>query len=82
MSPRHRRRDPQSSMPATTGGVADENPNSVVTTTTGATPSTPLFTSGFVDVEASFSIRVVIGTPTSGPTVGPPPPLEASTRHQ
>ena len=93
---RFHRRDPQPSTPTTTGGVADKHPSpqilalrffshardSVVTTTTRATPSTLLFTSGFVDVEASFSIYVAFGTPTPRPTVMPPPPLEASTRHQ
>ncbi|QCD83390.1 hypothetical protein DEO72_LG2g3734 [Vigna unguiculata] len=93
---RSRRQDPQLSTPTTTRGVAGENPSpqilalrffsrtqdSVVTTTTGVTPSTPLFTSGFIDVEASFSIRVALGTPTLGLTVAPPPPLEASTPHR
>ncbi|QCE14231.1 hypothetical protein DEO72_LG11g1230 [Vigna unguiculata] len=92
---RSHRRDPQPSTPATIGGVAGENPSpqiialhffsrardNAVTTTTGATPSTPLFTSGFIDVEASFSICIAFGTPTPGPTVAPPPLLKASTRH-
>ncbi|QCE14229.1 hypothetical protein DEO72_LG11g1228 [Vigna unguiculata] len=86
---------PTASTPATTGGFAGENPSpqiltlrffsrardSAVTTTTGATPSTPLFRNGFVDVEASFPIRVAFGTPTPGPTIAPPALLEASTRH-
>ncbi|QCD89453.1 hypothetical protein DEO72_LG4g397 [Vigna unguiculata] len=86
---RSRRRQPppeaspaRTQVPKSSRFVSSPARDSVVTTTTGATPSTPLFTTGFVDVGASFSICVAFGTPTLGPTITPPTPLEASTHHR